>query len=357
MIVIGAALVAAVPFASFESLASLASEGHFAAGVRLYNERNYAQAIAHFVEVTKGEPRNQTAYYYGANCYYQLGKRDEAIKFYWFIVRSFPQSREAAQVKGFLKQIDPNFQRNSTDASVASLPTLEAPAQAATAKKPKSSAATKPKDQIINEMIKVVKALKDRPNVSAQLLERIRAALRAYPDALLGLLYKEKCFIYVTPTMIDKDPGLQNTKPSGYEEGRTYKNCPGMFDGYNIVLCEYTLEDDFDVEPAPDPIGTLRHELGHAIDGYMNGISETEEFRHAYRLDVGGIDDDVKSKIAYYLQIDVRGPRETFAELMCYQFGGRENQWQKQRCDLVYRSFKRAWTVMAQKINSLSEKE
>lgn len=347
-------LAALAACASAVFVAATATEGHFAAGVRLYNEKNYTQAINEFVEVTKTEPRNVTAYYYGANCYYQLGKRDEAIKFYWFIVRSFPQSREAAQVKGFLQRIDPNFARNTADRTSGSLPTLTA-AQAP-ARRQSRAPQQKSKEQMIQEMVKVVKALKDRPNISPQLLERIKSALRAYPDPLLALLNQEKCLIYVTPTMIDKDPELQNTKPAGYEEGSTYKNCPGRFDGYNIVLCEYTLENDFDVEPAQDPIGTLRHELGHAVDAYMDQISETQEFRHAYRLDVGEIDDDTKSKITYYLQKDVRGPRETFAELMCQHFGGRENKWQKQRCQLVYQNFKRAVNVMKDKLNSLSAK-
>lgn len=335
---------------------SFAAEGHFAAGVRLYNEKNYTAAINHFVEVTKTEPRNATAYYYGANCYYSLGKKDEAVKFYWFIVRSFPQSREAAQVNEFLRRIDPNYSRNSSNASAGSLPTLTASASPAAVPAQTKSRPRKSKEQMINQMIKVVKALKDRPNVSSQLLERVKSALRAYPDELLTILCKEDCLIYITPTMIDKDPILQNTKPAGYEEGTTYKNCPGRFDGYNIILCEYTLEDDFDVQPARDPIGTLRHELGHAVDAYLGQISETEEFIHAYRLDVGEIDDEVKAKIPYYLQKDVRGPRETFAELMCQQYGGREDKWQKQRCQLVYGSFKRAVQVLNAKVNSLSEK-
>lgn len=340
---------------SLAPLASYAAEGHFATGVRLYNARNYAGAINEFVQVTQTEPRNATAYFYGANCYYALGKRDEAVNFYWFIVRSFPQSREATQANEFLRRIDPSYTRNLSNASAGSLPTLTASASASTqterAAKPKKS-----KEQMITQMIKVVKALKDRPNVSSQLLERIKSALRAYPDDLLTMLCKEECLIYVTPTMIDKDPILQNTKPAGYEDGTTYKNCPGMFDGYNIVLCEYTLEDDFDVQPARDPIGTLRHELGHAVDAYLDRISDTEEFVHAYRLDVGEIEDDVKARIAYYLQKDVRGPHETFAELMCQKYGGREDKWQKQRCQLVYGAFKRAAQVMNAKVNSLSAK-
>jgi hypothetical protein len=126
---------------------------------------------------------------------------------------------------------------------------------------------------------------------------------------------------------IDKDPGLQNTRPSGYEEGQTYKNCGGMFrHGNEIVICQLALSpnDDSEWTSLPDPVGTLRHELGHAVDYYLGSVSSTEDYKHIYLLEMAKIEDEDRHTLDYFLQADFRGPRETFAELMCAQYGGRE---------------------------------
>src|SRR6185436_14721642 len=123
--------------------------------------------------------------------------------------------------------------------------------------------------------------------------------------------------------LIDKEPELVNTQPSGYEEGTTYRNCPGCFDGGEIVICEYTfIGDSDDLRAQKDTVSTLRHEIGHALDYCLGGYSTTTAFKHAHALDAGSMDEDAKPQLAYYLQKDISGPIETFAELVCAKLGG-----------------------------------
>jgi tetratricopeptide (TPR) repeat protein len=310
-----------------------------AEGIRLYNQKDYDGATKVFAGCIKDNPKDVKSCFYLAYCCYAKQRLDDAVKLYWYVVKSFPNSAESYSARSFLKQIDRNYLKDMQDSNLAVLPEIkgiEIANAASPAVPERRSLSGKDKEEIIERLVKVVPAQADRKNVSKQLIENVKEALKAYPTNLLALVYAKGGKVYLTPTMIDKEPMLQNTQPTGYEDGTTFKNCPGMFQrGNEIVICEYSMQGD-NWAPLTDCIGTLRHELGHAVDCYLGWFSGKEAFKHEYLLEAARIDEDVKTRLGYFLQKDRTGPTETFAELMCYQYVGRAKN---ERTDLVHSSF------------------
>ncbi len=317
--------------------------------IHLYQAKDYGKALASFTDIYRSTPTNPTAYCYAANCHYALRQKSEAINLYWYVVKTFPSSKEAYSSRAFLKQIDTSYAKNSYKNGSNWSPN-DTVSKAETAKK----AIKEPVDPAaINSIVKIIQAQANRPDVSAELIKEAKSLLATYPAELINEMQRHGTKIYLTPTMIDKEPGLQNTKPRGYENGSTYKNCPGMFSYPNIIICAYALKgsDDESWEPTSDPIGTLRHELGHAFDSYMGRVSETEEFKHAYYLDCGTVEEEAKNQLSYYLQKAEGGPSETFAELFCCKYGG--STVHKEHSAIVQSSFPRCMAIINKLIAKL----
>lgn len=332
-----------------------ASQDVYQLALQVYKQKDYVRAGDAFYKITSLTPDNVDAYVYYANCLNMQRKTDEAMRAYWYVVRTFPSSRKGYEIKEFLKRSDRQYSQHLNDPSYAVFGTKKfAEGRTAGSSVAVRSGSTRSSGDVVDDILKIVPPLKNRPQVSATLVDQAKTALREYPPELLK---KVRCKIWLTPTMVDKEPGMENQQPAGYMEGHTYKDCPGMFYSGGIVVCEYTIGNGFDWDRVDDPIGTLHHELGHAIDYYMGTISETEEYKHAYLLDCGQIRDDyVRSKIAYYLQKDVRGPHECFAELMCAKFGGRSGAKDK-TTDMVDASFPLTKKVIEKRLDAVSQKK
>jgi hypothetical protein len=329
-----------------------AAENDTRQAIAFYNQQKYAAALQAFTAISDKEPTNSSALYYAANCQIGLGHTTAAIWTYKRLIANFPTSNEASSARTVLQRMGvPGVasvsEKTETEKGNAGKSTAD-PLSARSSRAPISADA---KDRIIDKLVVKVRALADRPEVSESTLYSIKDSLKQYPTPLLGVLFYKGCKIYITPTMIDKDPELVNRKPEGYEDGDTYRNCPGMFNG-NIILCEKIfVSDGPDLRKAPDIVGTLRHELGHAVDWYLGDLTAKDDFKHLYLLDLGTMDDDVKNKLAYFCQKDFRGPAETFAELMCFKYGGRPSG--SGRTDLVGSSFKLTRSYVDKVINEV----
>lgn len=323
--------------------------------IAVYKQKDYVHAGDAFFKITQIMPDNVDAYVYYANCMHMQRKSDEAMRAYWYVVRAFPNNRKAYEIKEFLKRNDRLYAQHLNEPAYATFggrKLSERNSSSHVSSTSVTASASSADTDVIDRMVQVVPPLKSRPPVSALLVDKAKTALKEYPPELLKVVAK-RCKIWLTPTMIDKEPSLENQQPAGYMEGHSYKDCPGMFYSGGIVICEYTIGNGFDWNRVDDPIGTLHHELGHAIDYYLGQISETEEYKHAYRLDCGQIrDDTVRTRIAYFLQKDIRGPHETFAELMCAKYGGRSGR-KDQTTSLVNESFPLTKAVIEKRLASV----
>jgi hypothetical protein len=308
----------------------------FEKATKLYSQKQYKPAFAMFSAIYAADQKNLTALFYCANCELAAGQRADAIKAYTSIATASPSSAVGIAAQSALKSINGSSAATSlakSNSSVGQMPDDKVSQIAAQYRASKAPAETSSnhgnltadqKTQAINEIVKTVRAQADRPNVSETFVSETKEALSQYPEPLLHLLWKKGMHVKLTPTMIDNEPGLAYRQPIGYEDGATFKNCPGLFNGYDIVLCEYEfVGDSNELKKCSGPMGTLRHELGHAVDRYLGSITSKDEYKHLYLLDLGTIDDGMKGKLNYFTQKDRVGPAETFAEIMCNKYGGR----------------------------------
>lgn len=320
-----------------------------------FNKGRFNKASESFRAIVDADANNFNARCYLAASLLRLGRKNEAMDHYWTLVRKFPDNPEIKRIKSYLYKNDTNFTKNAAlNASMVgdNAPgDIEIPRTRIGNKRP-----TEPRE-FAEAMVGRVKPLKDRPEVTALLVMDIKAALAEYPLSVLNLLYSKGCKILVSPTYVDHDPQSANTRPTGFEYGSTWKDCPGRFDGRNIVVCEYTIGNDFDLEEASDPLGILRHEIGHAIDHFLGGISNTTDFKQAYSQDIHGLDEFVKPRLRYYIQTEGNGPAETFAELAAAKYGGKSQSGSRKNrsasiANLVYDNFPNANKVLENKLSS-----
>lgn len=203
-----------------------------------------------------------------------------------------------------------------------------------------------------SDLIAIIRNQGEHPPVSRMMTEQVKSALSSFPPQFVELLRANRAKVQVTPTMIDLYPNLKNTRPRGYEEGHTYKNCPALFDRPNIVVAEYALsgDDDSAWEKLEDPVGSMRHEMGHALDAFLGRLTETEEFKHTYYLDLGKLDQQTKERLSYYTQKGDNGPSEAFAEVFAGLYGKRSLKERQAKTDEVVNAFPGLATLIKKKI-------
>lgn len=324
-------------------------------GLKLFNKGQFNKASQIFRSIVDSDSKNYKARCYLAACLLRTGNKSEALDQYWVIVKKFPDYPETRAIKSYLYKNDSNFSKNA--AMNASAVGDNAPGDVEISNQVSSGKRPTTAIEYANAMVGRVKPLKDRPEVSSLLVMDIKAALGEYPVSVLNLLYSKGCKILVTPTYIDRDPQSANTKPEGFEYGSTWKDCPGRFDGRNVIVCEYTIGNGVDLEKASDPIGILRHEIGHAIDRFLGNLSDKSEFKIAYQQDLHRLDDFVRPRLRYYIQTEGNGPAETFAELAAAKYGGKSQSGNRKNrsatiANLVYDNFPTANKVLESKLDS-----
>lgn len=337
---------------------STAQAVNFTESLNLYKTGKYEEAAAGLSACIQADPKNIDACTYLANCYFQMRKKSEAIVTYWYIVRNFPTNKRAFEIREFLKRNDSQYAQHAGDASFGTRLLLVVAKGAGggdtAANIKRNSVPVRSKAEIVSELVKTIRPLKGRPAVSNSMVGSAHQVLQNYPEGLLRLMSARRIRVCLTPTTIDHNPSVENTQPRGYEDGTTFKDCPGFFNGQELVVCEYTIGNGFDVHRLDDPMGTLRHEMGHCIDQLLGNVTNSEEFKHAYYLDTGAINDEgVRNRISYYLQKASGGPSEAFAELCCYKYGGRGGDYRQGTCALLHQNMKLTTAIIDRKLGAL----
>ncbi len=307
---------------------SAPKQSAFQTGVSFYNARRYREAAQYFTQVIKQEPSNSDAYYYLGTCQHLLGDKAGCIKLYEYIVKYFPGSPASVSAGQYLAKNSLTSTAGGTEEDGEKLKDTVESLQKAIKK-----AATAPAS--IASLVQVVRARADRPNVSGECVVAIKQALDKMPPTVKDVLWASGVRIFVTPTVEDYEPGVKYQEARGYEGG-TYKSCPAFYQNRKIVIAERTMHDDETVKeafPASDMINSLYHETGHALDFCMDGISHTEGFRHAYRLDAAHVEPGAAHTLRYYLQKSEDGQEECCAELIGNLLGQTERHTAEMRAN------------------------
>lgn len=278
-------------------------------GVLLYRAGRYREAAAYFWQSITKEDGQAGSWLYMAHSY--LGARDvpNAIKTYETIVKTYPDQKEGQEAKNYLARLAP-ARAAAAQAAVKDRAANDAQAEAAVPKK------SKLEDRIVLQRPKV-----GHPEVSSEVTTAVKEAMANIPKPVRKILTAGDIKFVLTTTMIDRYPEGAYQEVEGYEGG-TSKSCPGLFDPSKdeIVLAQYTVDEANDELNRPIPnkriIQTFLHECGHAVDHCIGRISMTDQYRHAYYLDIARVPDDMRRKLAYYLQKSTRGQYESCGQLL-----------------------------------------
>jgi hypothetical protein len=142
---------------------------------------------------------------------------------------------------------------------------------------------------------------------------KIEAALAKLPDDKLIDIYGAGTKIAAVGNSVHdyfNDWGADG--PRGWSDGANWSVVPGVFDPSSKTVLIAT-SDRF-------PNGSVNlalHEIGHAYDAAMGGLSDSSDFTKAYEAAKGGLS-------AYFLQAGSAGRQETFAESFAAFFSDNE---------------------------------
>lgn len=305
--------------------AALAASAYDAAA-KLYTERKYREALPALLQVVKSEPRNSSAYLLLANCYYMLGDRATATRLYSNLTSSFAGTKVAQSAQQMLQQLSAGNKTASASKAASGPVSIETDGGSETTDNASNFTASD-----LKNLLFVVRPLRNHPAVSAGTQQAVSNAILRMPPRFLNLLKANGVTFYLTPSLFDKNPELTNTEGRGYH-GATYKSCPGMFYRDQIVICERAMDESDETLtekfPLQEILNTLYHECGHAIDRHNGYVTDTDEFKHIYRLDSAKIEPAAAKKLDYYLQKADGGPSEAFAQLVGIMLGAQEEDGQ-----------------------------
>lgn len=288
----------------------------FQNALALYNKQNYQACTPLLETYIRANPSNKVAYCYLANSYYALGRYDQAKKLAEYVIVNFTMTPESASCGELMARIQAKTEAPKNQARSAAV------RHSGAASSQRLSLDSLPFN--IDSFVYTVRGNLQTGDISPEFLQKVKGVVSKLPEKVLGRLQFAGCKLCVTPRMADKLPGFSHQRPRGWDEDMSGKHVDGLFNG-EVIICEHSVsyKDDFEYVQNERYAGVLRHEIGHAVDWYFGRLSESEELKHSYLLELARIDVDAKEKdIAYYCQKSDAGRSECFAELFASMNGG-----------------------------------
>jgi tetratricopeptide (TPR) repeat protein len=312
LLAIAALIFEAKPAACQDKPDAKQGELNYQYGVQCYRLKRYNEAAGYFSQAIKLGQYGASLLLYQGHSYFACGRTSDAVEAYKRIIEAFPTAPEAAVARQSLSKISPQALTSKSSAPAV--------------------AATKP----LLERIEIVRPVISHPELQQSTIRTVKETVAGLPPKIKAILDKGGINFCLTTTLIDKLPGLGYEEAGGYDGG-TYKSCPGMFWKNTIYICERTVNEADDSISVPrsgeDIRGTVLHEIGHALDSCLDDYSESEEYRHAYYLDIAQVSDSMAPRIKYYLQKSVAGQNESCGELTSILLGNsRRNDEDLQAC-------------------------
>ncbi len=282
-----------------------------------YNKQNYQACTPLLETYIRANPSNKVAYCYLANSYYALGRYDQAKKLAEYVIVNFTMTPESAACGELIARIQA---KTETSRRQSHSFTVDAAQKAGT--RQQSFSGHQPFN--LDSFVYTVRGNLETGDISPEFLSKVKSVVNGLPQNVLARLQHAGCKICVTPRMADKLPGFAHQRPRGWGEDTSGKHVDGLFNG-EVIICENSIsfKDDFAYVKNERYAGVLRHEIGHAVDWYYGRLSESEELKHSYLLELARADVDAKERdIAYYCQKSNAGRSECFAELFASMNGG-----------------------------------
>lgn len=292
--------------------AVFAAPDAFQNALALYNKQNYQGCVPMLESYIRANPTNKLAYCYLANSYFALGRYDQAKKLAEYVIFNFTMTPESTSCGELIARIQAKTGSSRAEQPQKQVKTLT------------SSAAAANLAFNMDTFVYTVRGNQATGDVSPAFLKSVKSVMSTLPERVLARLQSSGCKLCVTPRMADKLPGFANQRPRGWDEDMSGKHVDGLFNG-EVIICEHSIsyKDDFAYVKNERYAGVLRHETGHAVDWYFGNLSETEELKHSYLLELARVDVDAREKdIAYYCQKSDAGRSECFAELFAAMMGG-----------------------------------
>ncbi len=190
--------------------------------------------------------------------------------------------------------------------------------------------------------------------VSPAFTRKVLQGIQSFPVFIRQALSSAGCKIILGKFITDIFPELQDKRPQGWPEGRTWDEADGCAQFPNVALSEFlwllpyknrSYLRDFNkvirskpvtplvkkgklgLDKVIRPDRSLRHEVGHIIDDFEN-ISLSTDFNRAYQKDILQFTASDKTHFRYELQLDQdgnpseQGKGEAFAEAFAAIYGG-----------------------------------
>ncbi|MBP7861226.1 hypothetical protein KA183_06055 [bacterium] len=311
-------------------------------GMASFQTKKYKEAATFFLGAMSSEPKNPKAFYYAGYCLYINGRKEDAFNTFKLLVNAFPNSKEAIQARAFLKQNDQkySYRLGSTSGSTSGIQTIKT-----------DSAKRNSSEYYVSKLVKVHKPRGKIPAVSASYVSEIQRLLTDLPSSVLKELCENDAKISLYPSVVENDYRMQHTRPRGWNEG-SWSNSSAFCRGTEVVVSQYVMsETTGEFEDASDEVGAIRHEVGHALDHCMD-ITDSEEWKHAHRLEAARVPAEMRKKLDYYLKPE-SGASETFAELFNEKFGGYTDRGRDDISALVKAHFPNCNKIMERKLREL----